>query len=349
MRSSIENWEIARRLRSPGLTTVRFVDSDLGFGIAHASWKSLLYMTVDGGANWQSRYEFSDLSVESIVFKDREYGLAAGGRLRPSVHPLENGGEVMRTTDGGRNWQSVLLAPKTEITGVFLGDSGEIVVTGRKAESSPWSATYAMFVSSDGGLTWSDRTAALETALEKSQKKADLLRDAIVADERIVVLSARGIIAESKDQGATWALLERDDSSLNGLPVQWRRLGLDSESGIWLLAGGMTIEGNTSGLKTPNSKSAEPIRFERVIFADFVLTPNGAIVVGQTKSSGVDQGQEKDAGAVLITNDKGATWNSMDGVGDAKGYKAIVPKGNGYFVLSDDGASDLVLIQKRRD
>jgi photosystem II stability/assembly factor-like uncharacterized protein len=108
-----------------------------GVGLNENIWK-----TTNGGFDWEKVYDnpASVKTLYSIQFFDANTGLAAGGSSSGSV--------ILKTTDGGNNWQEITSPVSSYIYKMFFSDMN----TGWMLNSS--SSASKILKTTDGGTNW---------------------------------------------------------------------------------------------------------------------------------------------------------------------------------------------------
>ena len=159
---------VASSCTTQNLFSVDFVDALHGFAAGgtpnHYGGSQLLLATDDGGRTWQPRFstgapggggeQFPD-GFAQVHFHTTGDGLAVSGAcVGGGDGPC--GGQVWRTTDGGRSWHD------TRLLGVQLATAGSTaVLTGSYATEA------GVAVSLDGGVTWSRAVAPADHAISQ--------------------------------------------------------------------------------------------------------------------------------------------------------------------------------------
>jgi photosystem II stability/assembly factor-like uncharacterized protein len=207
------------------LTAIAFFDDKNGVAVGH---RGTLLVTQDGGASWQEKkVAIKDLNSLLSVWVHGEDAIAVGAY-----------GTYLESHDTGRTWtQRQILGDDFDrhMNAVIAGKDGTLLIAGE-------SGTLA--VSSDGGKNWkalkspyegtffgalglADRTMLVfgmrGTVLRSSDNGAqwskvdlDHYADAVqngveLPDGAIVLVGAGGLIAVSRDQGATFAVQQTLD------------------------------------------------------------------------------------------------------------------------------------------
>jgi photosystem II stability/assembly factor-like uncharacterized protein len=172
------------------LTSVSFVDAQNGW--AAGQWGVILH-TVDGGETWslQRSDTGADRPLFSILFLDKEHGFAVG------LWSL-----MLETKDGGKSWLEVTVPVPPEggkadrnLFQIFANDGGALFIVGERG---------TVMSSVDKGLTWQ----YVNTAYKGSFWTGTALKDGT-----IVVAGLRGTIYRSIDNGKTWVLSKTDNKS----------------------------------------------------------------------------------------------------------------------------------------
>jgi len=124
-----------------------FVDETTGWahGWEPDSGKAIIMKSVDGGISWSLEHEAMELSISSIFAIDRNVAYVSGYQ-----------GVLLKTVDGGRNWQSI--APYSEninYNSVWFLNANQGVVTGSRYDGDIYRAIILQ--TNDGGRTWRER------------------------------------------------------------------------------------------------------------------------------------------------------------------------------------------------
>jgi len=228
------------------LTAVFFVDDKSGWAVGH---DSLILHTADGGATWAMQYRDPELDVPvdpdgpsllerplmDVWFRDAQTGFAVGAY-----------GIVLRTDDGGENWEDVSDVVDNpdgfhynsiaEVKGAGLFLAGEMGTMYRSADygdtwetltDSPydgswfgvsgtnqnnvvlvWGLRGNMFRSADFGDSW-------EQVVLKTQNNntlgATLLGGSVSESGELAVVGAGGVVVISHDDGKTFSVSTRPD------------------------------------------------------------------------------------------------------------------------------------------
>jgi len=120
------------------ITSVNFIDAQNGF----VTDGTILYITTNGGTNWTS--EIPSFIVTDLFFIDINNGYACGSSS------LANG-VVMKTSDGGQNWSTLLSANDPNLFGNILGKLDFVnSITGFTSLLN----TNKLYRTQDGGNSW---------------------------------------------------------------------------------------------------------------------------------------------------------------------------------------------------
>ncbi len=147
------------RLAVPGAAALDFRDiqafsAQLAYALAVGA-NGGIYKTTDGGATWVKQYgnttRAAGFFLDDLAFWDKDHGLALGD-------PLNGHFLLLRTTDGGQQWQPVTDTPPALAGEGAFAASGTTLVAG--PHGLAWFATGGrsgarLFRSPDQGRTWS--------------------------------------------------------------------------------------------------------------------------------------------------------------------------------------------------
>ena len=136
------NWTMSDILFNCFALSLHFVNDDIGYIGGRGCFEGHVIVRIENGIdeqvndpeNWDSA---AGTEVIAIDFKDETFGLAGTAR-----------GELLRTTDGGFNWDTIPnIAGDSAITG-FVFDEDIIIATHANNNA------FGTMVSTDNGLTW---------------------------------------------------------------------------------------------------------------------------------------------------------------------------------------------------
>jgi len=115
---------------------VHFTDANTGW-VAFRDYREspnpgIVLHTNNGGETWTEQLTL-DGFPRSLFFTDQDNGWVGGA------------GKVLRTTDGGSNWQTVQIGTNNTVSSIVFADN-----------NTGWAATFGgpSFRTTDGGLTW---------------------------------------------------------------------------------------------------------------------------------------------------------------------------------------------------
>jgi photosystem II stability/assembly factor-like uncharacterized protein len=194
---------------------VSFVDTQNGFALAAASQnRQFLFATHDGGATWR-RVGGNVPWSGPIRFVNARAGWAVSDPRRmvgPSQSVPLGGGVVYGTRDGGRHWRPVALAvppryggePATAGMPHFFGSRvgvAPVRFVGRKHAQH-----LVVYVTHDGGNSWSPRPAPLDADLRAQSWgfPEALPFSAATADSWFLFVGRR--LYWTRDAGRTWSV-----------------------------------------------------------------------------------------------------------------------------------------------
>ena len=175
---------------APALTSSRyediyFVNEKLGWAVR----ANIIIKTSDGGESWESQ-EIGGLQggFRSVAFLDSLRGWA--GTL---------GGDLMQTTDGGKNWKQIRNSISPLPQGVCdLSVVSDSVVVG----SGRWSGPTNFITSTNSGATWKNKSLSVYASLLIGCKFFTQTSGFVVGASADT--SEGGVVLYTSDGGGTW-------------------------------------------------------------------------------------------------------------------------------------------------
>ena len=130
------------------------------FGVSGA-----VYKTADGGQTWETLFESNTEAVSGVSFFDNLHGIMFTDRENSSLHALNT---IYATEDGGATWvEASMPGPLPDLPQFGTGNYfiSELKMVGKKlayavgaADRAGGAAFSVIFVSEDGGMTWTEDT-----------------------------------------------------------------------------------------------------------------------------------------------------------------------------------------------
>jgi photosystem II stability/assembly factor-like uncharacterized protein len=312
------------RILSSGQGNIRgiyFVNSNLGFISGSDIYK--LYKTTDGGLTWTQVPNLPDLGSGNAyydVFATDELNIITCGTISGAGEQAK----VYKTTDGGANWNTILLPTNQTIHDLEFVDANNGYLCGG----------LGFFKSTtDGGTTWS---GGVSTPLGATNYKIK------AANNEIYVAGNTTNLFKSTDNGSSWITLNMNPSGSNSS----LNYCMDVVGSNIVVAG---IRGNI--YKSTNSGTDWNLLTQRVTESNFlrsfyVENTSGKIIVAGY--------QTFTPGGIIISNDGGNTWTaSPQIIPEYKNLEKMQMFDNnngffsgreGYFAKTTDGAMSLTEI-----
>ncbi|VWD03122.1 WD40/YVTN/BNR-like repeat-containing protein [Burkholderia lata] len=247
-----KTWRQARRVPvAATLSAVAFADAQHGWAVGQ--WGTIL-ATDDGGETWTTqRVDTSvDQPLFSVLFTTPQDGLAVGlwslmlqthdggktwakvtlpkppgggkadrnlyhafGDHKGALYISAEQGTVLKSTDGGANWNYLPTGGKGSLwTGVVLPD-GRVVVGGLLG---------SLYQSSDGGANW--------TAVDSRTRSS--ITDLVAADDGLIGVGLDGLVLKQRAGAATVEVAQRPDRATltAALPARGGTPILFSQDGV---------------------------------------------------------------------------------------------------------------------
>jgi len=299
------------------LQDVFFINNTMGW---IAGENAGLFKTTNGGTDWNSvnlgYSETSNVNFYSLFFTDPDNGFVAGSkRIGGGIYgPIILDGLLLRTTNGGTNWQEVKVSRTTiigtikKIEFINKNEGWLITVTGKVCNTT------------DGGITWN-----IKNSLDRNY----LTGLHVSASGKLWACSGYGNILYSWNNGTDWSL--QNDNSLPDL----KSVFFFGNSTGWMCGEFGTLIKTTDGGITWQSQNAEAeTDMKKVMFIDpfngfmidrsnnFFYTYNGGITWERKTISSGSMLYDFDFymylgwavtnnGEVYITYDGGRNWRNI--------------------------------------
>jgi len=192
------NWT---RLKTPAphwLSAVDFVSATTGYVVGGSASGPVIWKTTDGGDSWVSLAErlpqrVRKESFRDVLFTSETRGFAVG-----------TGGLIVETTDGGESW--VVRDSGTDVWLRAISVLGKTIHVAGKG---------VLLRSVDDGLTWT-------TLPIPEQGK---LNDVVFVSAQVGwITNFKGEILETRDGGATWKSVYRQDKVTAGIHASAERI-----------------------------------------------------------------------------------------------------------------------------
>jgi photosystem II stability/assembly factor-like uncharacterized protein len=144
-----ESWSIQQPVQDRvTLTSVQLLNRRHGYLTGYfgrPNFRSFFYQSTDGGASWREVNVDLGILPESVWFVNEREGWICGSRPNPGEDAVAGAGVLLRTSDGGKNWQPVEIGsddPFFKVVRFSDVDNGWLV--GRDN----------LYRTSDAGKTW---------------------------------------------------------------------------------------------------------------------------------------------------------------------------------------------------
>ncbi|MEX2345749.1 MAG: YCF48-related protein [Balneolaceae bacterium] len=221
------------------------------------AWSQVFSFTT--GLSWRVQESGVNYLLYDIYFRDEENGWAAGDTST-----------VLRTSDGGDNWESVNTGSTNNYRGIYFTspETGFIIST-----------DGSLLQTDDGGANWQVRSIGAENAL---------LSIDFSDNGNGLIVGVGGIILRTTDGGATWNSVNSNVSE-----NLWYVYFLNDDE-VWATGTGGTIIHSSDGGETWETQQAFASGYS-IFGVHFIDSERGW-------ASGTD-------GIVLKTSDGGITWD----------------------------------------
>jgi photosystem II stability/assembly factor-like uncharacterized protein len=220
-----------------------------------------IYVSSDGGDSWSPAN--NALSQDAIIF-----GLAVDPNNSKVVYAATSNHGLLKTSDGGKDWQAVQGGlPATGGTSVAINPAQQDnILAGFNRR--------AIFLSTDGGLTWASSALGMNPEAHISS----IVFDPASAGEVVYAADSFSGVYRSSDGGKTWAAINNGllTRSVNALAI--------SADGLHLYAG--TEGGGTYRMDMNNQPPPSGAQPTLVPAAQPTATPKPASPLSKLPCSG---------------------------------------------------------------
>jgi photosystem II stability/assembly factor-like uncharacterized protein len=213
-----------------GLHSIQFVDDTTVFAVGGVWNESLIVKSVDKGKTWERLYCSENTYLNKVHFLNKDTGFIAGGNINGFLLKTTDGGlnwnenltymsplkstdfindsvgyavgygPIFQTLDGGETWNE-LASPMFSYYDIKFADNLYGVAVGRTDEA--WDGSGRLSITEDGGYTWK----------EISLNFAFSLYSVAFANNKVYISTADGMIITSDDHFKTWSIQNTESSS----------------------------------------------------------------------------------------------------------------------------------------
>lgn len=290
-----DEWSVVAPLASRSLATD---GASAGGLMAVVGERGHVLISSDGGRAWRQERVPSRVLLTGVYLLDANHGWAVG-----------HDAIILRTRDGGRNWERVHAAPEEErpLLDVWFRDESYGFAIG----------AYGFFlVSEDGGATWTPRDIDVRRpGGEEGDEGINPHLNAVArsATGRLYIAGESGSVFRSDDDGETWiALPSPYEGSFFGV------LPLDGDDVLVFGLRGHLFRSEDAG----RSWTALPTGVTTMLTDGRRLRDGTVVVTGL-------------AGTLLLSRDGGRSFSLIQRE-DREGLSTILESGDGGLVLVGD-------------
>jgi photosystem II stability/assembly factor-like uncharacterized protein len=337
-RSGSSAWSVDEK-RTQGrenLRSVYFLDANHGW----VGGKGVLYKTTDGGKTWLS--VGIDIPKEAFV-KELFFQTESLGWLtiqQEATSPLtyqDNYYRLLRTTDGGTTWKTLLEDKDSILNRIRFSSTGEGWLIGFKYTNlEPLRTRDFILHTSDLGKTWKDVSETLNQILGAMPIKVEFTDIVTEGAGRASVLLPRGSIYKTDDAGRNWYRLNGtiDDSSYSCSC----RLGVTNTHHVWI-GGDKDDSHSVLGMVAVKDDDSwrEYILFG-VSFSDIQFLSRDRIVTGGSTTPNQQGYTVKREAVVSYSSDGGTSWSFIYHNPKVKKINALSAVDSDHvWAVGDDG------------
>jgi photosystem II stability/assembly factor-like uncharacterized protein len=294
---------------------VYFVDKDNGWLVGNIesdnnTIASNLYKTENGGKTWK---KVSVEIEEEAIFRNIFFINWSVGWINIQKYGDVNSKKakswLMKTTDGGKNWQTLIIQDFTTVDEIKFIDEKNGWMTGSTHNPQNVYDTKQFFrKTTDGGNSWTEIGKNLfeKNGLEETRQ----MITGLIAEtpENLKVVMWSGKLFETKDAGESWHRFgPQFDFPMQTLPDNFGKLG--NSQRLRIARGTWSIEGIYSYIATEKDGDWT-IRWtdESLCIYDILfLSENEMIAVGRLGVNLYEK-NHRELGVILYSSDAGENW-----------------------------------------
>ncbi len=182
-----QNWNLIYTNKNL-MGELKFFDAQTGF--AYSGVNNIILKTTNGGSNWDSLYINSSQPVTAVLPASKIEILAAGGRVTGSNEPPNTFVNIVKSTNGGLNWNQKFYNRIYSFTDIHFKDNQ----TGLAIESGG-----LILRTTNGGTNWIK-------IYENSVYSFNIIK--AFSDTSVFIFTTNGKILRSNNFGDNWTLID---------------------------------------------------------------------------------------------------------------------------------------------
>lgn len=299
-----------------------------------------IYKTLDGGKSWKKLGLEKTERINRIALHPTNPDIAYAAAMGELWGENEERG-VYKTVDGGKTWQKILYVnEKTGATDIRMDPTNPNKLYASMWEYRRWpyrfesgGAGSGLFVSNDGGETWTEKTAA------DGLPSGDLGRITIeIAPSQpntvyALVEAEQSALMRSDDGGDRWRTVN-NDVGVSDRPFYYAEIEVDPNDPDTIYNIATFIRRSIDGGKTFTMLD----KINCCAAGNTIHIDNHSVWINPENSKHIILGND---GGVQITQDKGDSWRFVQNMPISQFYHVRVDNGHPYNIyggLQDNGS-----------
>ena len=337
---SVSSWKVEQRVGpSESIHEISFSSASAGWAVADRA----LYITSDNGKTWQQIHLpiSQDTCLTTASFIDANMGWVASHLCERDVEGQWDFLRVLHTTDGGQSWKTQYESDHSWPSRLWFANRNSGWLVGSKYRREEPFVAAVVLSTIDGGQTWLDLSADInssikaEVAATKLPNYDEIKELTLDPDNSLSVLTLRGNIFTTKDNGASWQKV----FTLTDEPRQSGLVSLGTSGGKYYLAGGAgSVEGVWGVFiqqQSPNSWVR--YRLTGVAFNDVLMLPDGRVLAsGAIPKDRTTASDAQTEGVILYSKDSGRTWQIVYRNTQIRSINSLAVDGAGLIWAAGD-------------
>jgi photosystem II stability/assembly factor-like uncharacterized protein len=326
----------------------QFVDARHGWARSNKS----LYMTSDGGKNWEpiALNLSPDSNLSSFFFiNDTKGWLTIVNRVNSAHYGMSNSSRIMTSSDGGKSWTEQASFPdEVDLSCIRFLNVNDGIATGfRVIEAQPLSYELFAIRTDDGGKSWKNIAENLALAIQDENGFTYDFAHAIhwSSPSNLLLLTRGGKIVSSSDQGETWNLLvqfkdQRPEGFISS--TGYRSLAISPEGNISVVAGAEGTEGFWGDFVSKDKQDTwlshelllVPIR-DAVFLSETEVVACGLEIQAYDEKT---KSRKPSMGVLLHSTNGGKTWAAISRIPSNQGFVSLSKITDKlFYVIGGDG------------
>ncbi len=338
VRNNTVNWHEAVISRALSSTVLSYSE---GGHIWMAGSGNIAYRTHSPREDWekvslpfQSNIRVADIECVS----DSEIWILAFQEATGYFDVAENISYVVFSSNGGESWSVKYRKTGRRIDGLVYSDARDVWAFGtRFVLGETFYQEYVLIKTENQGKDWgdiSDKLASLKSCSEVSDSIVDVQ---IINRSNIKLLSIRGVIFTTTDEGKTWQIEAHEKND----DLVALKLGAAGANARWILSGVDGTSGIRARLAVADKDEVKTVYLVNLVFLTDVAFLQGQMILATGSMPPLDSpfypADGNRDGIILLSKDSGRNWEIIYRSENAGSLDRLSIIDNKYILASGPG------------